>query len=97
MGDQVSRHLQDTLSWLWDVSAHKTLCVMWRSNHHMLSNSTNHALCRPPGFPNFGAGGAGAGGFSMPPGFGGPAAQSSPVDTTARTVGARPAEQRSAL
>ncbi|CAL5224675.1 g7398 [Coccomyxa viridis] len=40
----------------------------------------------PPGFPNFGAGGPGAGGFSMPPNFGGPAAQSSPVDTTARTV-----------
>ena len=32
----------------------------------------------------------------MPPNFGGPAAQSSPVDTTARTVGACHAEHRAA-
>ncbi|CAK0787556.1 hypothetical protein CVIRNUC_010778 [Coccomyxa viridis] len=44
----------------------------------------------PPGFPNFGAGGPGAGGFSMPPNFGGPAAQSSAVDTTAKTVDQQP-------
>ena len=60
--------------------------VLWVTRRNV--PTLNTLLRRPPGFPNFGAGGPGAGGFSMPPNFGGPAAQSSPVDTTARTVGA---------
>ncbi len=60
--------------------------VLWVAGRNV--PTLNTLLRRPPGFPNFGAGGPGAGGLSMPPNFGGPAAQSSPVDTTARTVGA---------